>query len=47
MSLSSTDLPVPLAPSRIRMVPLGTLKLTFPQDHVLVERQRDVLEDNR
>ena len=28
MSLSSTDLPAPLAPSRIRMVPFGTLKLT-------------------
>jgi hypothetical protein len=28
MSLSSTDLPAPLAPSSIVMLPLGTVKLT-------------------
>ena len=29
ISLSTTDFPAPLGPSRIRMLPLGTLKLTL------------------
>ena len=47
MSFSRTDLPAPLAPSSIVMLPLGTLKLTSLQHDVIVEGERDVLDRDR
>ncbi len=39
-------MPAPLAPNRMRMSPFGTVKLRSLQHDVIVEGQRDVLEDD-
>ena len=44
ISLSSTDLPAPLAPSIIVMLPRGTREADVAQDDVVVEGERDVLD---
>ena len=45
-SLRITDLPAPLAPNRMRMSPFGTREAEVAQHHVIVEGQRDVVEDD-
>ena len=40
------DLPVPLAPSTIRMLPAGMLKLISPENDMVIERKRHLVEDH-
>ncbi len=44
ISLSTTDFPEPLSPSRMRIAPFGMREAHVVQDDVIVEGQRDTFE---